>query len=150
MTSSSLSEKIAGKEIPEFSDADLDAIEARAAAARPGPWEWYGNTGNGTFYLATRFGGRVFVMDFVRWGMRGAQPRFQVNQLMKPGTEFVNYEVLPGGKKGDRGLYREDFVGILHPDATFIAEARVDVPRLVGEIRRLRGVLAAHGIAEGA
>jgi hypothetical protein len=33
-------------------------------------------------YLSTVTGGRVFVMDFARWGMAGAQPRFQIDHRM--------------------------------------------------------------------
>ena len=56
----------------------LDRIEEIAKAATPGPWQWYGNTKMHEVYLATVNRGRVYVMDFVRWGMAGAQPRFQV------------------------------------------------------------------------
>jgi hypothetical protein len=43
-----------------------------------GPWQWFGNTKLNEVYLATKDRGRILVMDFVRWGMSGAQPRFQV------------------------------------------------------------------------
>lgn len=125
-----------------MTDEDLKAIEDRAAAATPGPWEWYGNTKyTGNFYLSTKNRGRIFVMDFVRWGMRGAQPRFQKDHLLVNGSELVNYEVKPGAKRGDPQLYREDFIGILHPDAIFIAAARSDVAALTEEVRRLRDLV---------
>lgn len=57
---------------------DFKSARALADAATPGPWEWFGNTKQYEVYLATKHSGRRFVMDFVRWGMGGAQPRFQV------------------------------------------------------------------------
>lgn len=38
-------------------------------------------------------------------------------------------------------LYREDFCGLDHPEATFIEHAAEDIPWLLGEIERLGGLL---------
>ena len=43
----------------------------------PGPWRWQGYASVHKLHLATKRWGHHFVMDFVRWGMRQAQPRFQ-------------------------------------------------------------------------
>lgn len=110
---------------------DIAAIEARCAAATEGPWEWYGNTKTHDCHLATMHGGRVFVMGFDRWGMQSAQPTFQIHRangggVMEPVARFAKYEV----------AYRSDFIGLDHPDATFIAHARTDVPDLCARVRR--------------
>ncbi len=98
---------------------DLDAHEAIARAAQPGPWQWYGNTKHCDVSLATVHGGRVFVMQFARWGMRYGQPRFQVDHRMRSLAELTR----GGDPMGARFevSYRKDFVGIGHPDATHIA-----------------------------
>ena len=41
----------------------------------PPPWQWF-TRANGDVYLATPDRGHLTVMDFVRRGMSGAQPRF--------------------------------------------------------------------------
>ena len=41
-------------------------------------------------------------------------------------------------------VYRDCPLGLDADDARFIAHAREDVPRLVAEVRRLRGLLGAH------
>lgn len=92
----------------------------------PGPWGWFG--GNHGYYLATTHSGRRFVMDFVRMGTQGAQPRFQLNGCMVKGGELVRFEVdrsVMGFKAGKAApsVYRYDIVEIDHPDARLIAQA---------------------------
>ena len=41
-----------------------------------GPWEWMQWTRSGGIHLGTPDRGHLIVMDFVRSGMQGAQPRF--------------------------------------------------------------------------
>ena len=74
---------------------------------------------------------REFVMQFERYGMAGAAPRFQVNHRMVRADEMVRYEV----------EYRKDITGIDHPDAEFIAHASTDIPDLIAEVRRLRAIV---------
>lgn len=83
------------------SDADLQAIEERANAATPGPWET--DSGGCCVYEAA-FSTRD---DTVLYG-----PVAQV-AISADGTRA---------------------------DATFIAHAQSDVPRLIAEIRRLRSL----------
>jgi hypothetical protein len=96
---------------------------------RPGPWRWCGNTGSHSIYLATVHGGRIFVMNFERWGMRGATPRFQVKSRMVKAADLVRFEVgdrdivgVDAAKKS-RGVYRRDVSSIDHPDARLIEAA---------------------------
>lgn len=121
-------------------------IEAQLENIPAGPWQWFGNTKHSEVYLATVHGGRVFVMDFVRWGMCGAQPRFQVGIEGREGSGFMRTlaELTAGG--GDLGVryevpYRKQFVGIGHPAARFLAESRALVDELLAEVKRLRADL---------
>lgn len=99
----------------------------------PGPWQWYGNTKCNLLYLSTVNHGRRFVMQFKRWGMRDAQPMFQVKRdgygVMVPASELVKFEVGDGKATGheqgldDPTVYRMDIASIDHPDARAIAAA---------------------------
>jgi hypothetical protein len=118
---------------------DIQAIRARNEARTPGKWQWFGNTKQNEVYLATVDRGRVFVMDFVRWGMSGAQPRFQValnggddSGIMRSIGEMAKNEEVskPAVIFGPlfEVAYRRDFIGIGHPDAQFLAHASTDIP----------------------
>jgi hypothetical protein len=60
-----------------LTDTQIREKKARADAATPGPWGWFGNTRVNSVQLATGNRGHFIIMDFVRWGMRDAAPRFQ-------------------------------------------------------------------------
>lgn len=123
-----------------MSGVDIEAIRARADAATPGPWHWYGNTATKFLSLNTwKSGlGRCNVMDFARWGMHGARPRFAVDDYMHDADEFAQWEVCHDAKTpGDPRLYRHDVDGIRHPDAEFIAHSRADVPALLASLDRV-------------
>lgn len=123
-----------------MSTLDLDELERKAKGARPGPWEWYGNTKMHEVYLATVHGGRVFVMDFARWGMGGAQPRFQIDGLMVRLGELGESEH-PLGPKFEVS-YRRQFAGIGHPDAEHIAaNDPTTTLALIARIRKLEAKL---------
>ncbi len=96
----------------------------------PGPWAWFGNASSTSLYLATTHSGRRFVMDFARWGMRGAQPRFQVQSgVMTPARDLLMFEVGDSKVVGydaateDTSVYRYDVRGIASADARLIAAA---------------------------
>ena len=102
-----------------------------------GPWRWQGDTAVHRFDLSTTYGGRIFVMDFVRFGMQRAQPRFQVPPSkghMVPAKDLVRYEV----------TYRKDITGIDHPDARLIEAA----PQLLELCRKQHEVLMSIRHAE--
>lgn len=128
---------------------DFADIRQREAAATDGPWHWFGNTK--TYNLRLGFWrkgwGRCTVMDFTRWGMQSAQPRFSDDSaMMHNASEMAVWEVnRKATDPRDRSLYRHDVVGIRHPDAEFIAHARTDVPRLLAA---LDAVLAVCDEAE--
>lgn len=117
----------------------LAEILARANAATAGPWRWSGNTEVRDMRLQAQHHGGLTVMDFVRWGMQDARPRFAKDYCMHPADEMVEYQVHQlGWVDKSEPPYRADISGIDHPDARFIAAAREDVPALVAEVQRLR------------
>jgi len=88
----------------------------------PGPWQWGLNLASKQVRLC---GGKVkydlTVMDFVRWGMSNAAPRFNVERqenlhLMTRADELS--VVVPG-----REHHSDWFRDIDHPDARLIAAA---------------------------
>lgn len=148
---------------------DIEKIRARAAAATPGPWRWFGNIKSGGPYLASRRWGQQYVMGFQRLGMSGAQPTFAYREgpdkshgtrhlrweddgaprdvRIGSGKELAIYEVAPDATSpDDPRVYRHDVVGFRSPDAEFIAHSRADVDALLAEVDRLTGLLARHGV----
>lgn len=122
---------------------DLDELERKARAATPGMWQWFGNTKIREIYLATVDRGRVFIMDFVRWGMAGAQPRFGLADFdggcMRSVGELGAAEH-PSGPVFEVA-YRRHFSGIGHPDAQHIAAN--SPPVTLGLIDRIRELEAS-------
>lgn len=94
----------------------------------PGPWAWYGHPKFG-MYLATTHSGRIYVMDFVRQGTQGAQPRFQPqpDRGMVKAEDLVQFcvglQTIVGVKNRDSSVYRQDIRGIACADARLIAAA---------------------------
>jgi hypothetical protein len=137
----------------EAAPVDLTAARARHAAATPGPWRWYGNTETRTVYLATAHSGRYHVLGFRRWGMRGAQPEFQIydryeGPVRDRGSHgmvaFADLEARAGADRGpgfDVAVprYRHDFVGVGHPDAALIEHGWEDLRAAFAEVDRLAG-----------
>ena len=109
----------------------IDAIKRDRETGTPpeyGEWFWHGNGKTNCLSLATQGGGRHYVMDFDRWGMRGAQPRFQPRgEGMVDAKALLKFQVGDGSATGmeeakaDEGVYRYDIVAIDNPDARRIA-----------------------------
>lgn len=98
-----------------ITDAELDAIEARANAATEGPWE----------SLATATGSSF------------------AKQWREIGTVGVGRGTIVGASSYHSSVYGEvSGVRISEADAEFIAASRTDVPRLVATVRDLRSQLA--------
>lgn len=115
---------------------DLEPIKRREAMAMRGPWRWEINLSSRIVKLC---GGQPrydkTVMDFVRWGMNGAAPRFlrdEGGHLLLTHAKEMTAPV--AGREHHENWFRR----LVHPDAEFVEHARVDVPLLVAEVERLR------------
>lgn len=99
--------------------ADIARLRSLAEAATPGPWRWQVNKKQGAIEL--RGGAKPYdlnVMEFARWGMRGACP-----VVMTGGPEWQtkahNFAVpVPG-----REHHKSWFQGVIHPDLNWIEAA---------------------------
>lgn len=110
-----------------MTNALLAEIRARCEAATPGPWYWDAIDAHKCICLESK---RWKVMDFVRYGMNGAAPRFLVNGIMERADTLL--KSIPG-KEHHRGF--DNYID--HHDADFIAHAREDIPYLLSEVDRL-------------
>lgn len=110
-------------------------------AATPREWYWDANPKTKRIDLRSRYGIGDIVIDFVRYGMQGAAPRFNdcrvsdVNSgvgIMKRADEY--FEVIPGREHHARWA-----ANINHPDAQFIAHFNpAKVAALLDEIADLK------------
>ena len=103
-----------------LTEAELSAIEARATAASDGPWGWWeiGESGGGWVGSDVTRSCAGLMPAYKAWGLSQKQDAFGCGpQVM----EFRPGSFLP-----------------IPEDAEFIAHARMDIPRLVAEVRRLR------------
>ncbi len=100
------------------------------AKATPGEWQWYGCTRHHDVYLSTIHGGRIFVMQFDRWGMQSGQPVFQWPLNCDSGIMYPLAKLPP--EAGPDYVHEWDgrFVGIKHPDAALIAQYRTAAPAI--------------------
>jgi len=98
-------------------------------AHTPGPWQWRINRATKRIYLNGR---GLTVMDFVRYGMNNAAPRFLDSEhLMQRADELaIN---IPG--EGHHSHWNQD---INHDDARLIAAAPELLEALKGEISVMR------------
>lgn len=122
---------------------DLAALTVIAKSATPGPWAWRGNTDTQQLRLTAwaKGIGECTVMDFERWGMQSAAPRFvDADHFMVSGKGLAVYQVarnqgLPDGTPRDHPkVYRADVVDINHPDARHMAA--FDPPTVLALIAR--------------
>lgn len=122
---------------------DLAALTVIAKSATPGPWVWRGNTDTQQLRLTAwaKGIGECTVMDFERWGMQSAAPRFiDADHFMVSGKGLAVYQVarnqgLPDGTPRDHPkVYRADVVDINHPDARHMAA--FDPPTVLALIAR--------------
>lgn len=98
-----------------------------------GPWIWRGNRKQRLLWLCTPHSGMRIVMDFVRWGMGNARPRFQMDGVMRRAEEFV-----------DDVDHNGEFFEIRHPDARLIAAA----PELLELVERDLTIFSQLGMVE--
>lgn len=98
-------------------------------------WQWVLNEASRTVILQSVASGRDTVMDFVRYGTRFAQPRFNVNGIMIPASEL-------GVVVDGREHHKEWFKFINHPTAALIASA----PTLQKRVQELEAEIEVTAI----
>jgi hypothetical protein len=81
--------------------------------ATPGPWRWRINL---LHRQAELIGRKGLVMDFVRWGMGNAAPRFRVDGLMEHTKDLT---AIIEGEEHHESWHRT----LSHPDARLITAA---------------------------
>lgn len=108
-------------------------VEAREliAKATPGRWYWNVNPRAKLISLQSEGGMRQFVIDFARWGMNSAQPRFQVDGLMRDAQDCL--QIVEG-----REHHADWYQTINHPDANLIARAPELLSSLCNELEQAR------------
>lgn len=126
-----------------LADDEKKLREALAAGPTPGPWRWEFNASSKDVSLV---GGRVrydvTVMDFTRWGMGGAVPRFVEPTDIPNGLQLLHK--LSDRKDWiapfpDREHHADWCAQVTHPDARWMQEAAPDrITRLLDELQRLR------------
>lgn len=143
--------------ITDLTPEALDQLEATAKAAyevipyrESTHWHWSGDTSGGYPRLAlsawVHGHGRRTLMDFTRWGMQSAGPRFpDAAMMMQDARTRVTFEVGRRGVVGqkaaelDPSVYRYDVTGVSHPVAEHIVAADpATVLALIAEVRKLR------------
>ncbi len=120
----------------------LEQIRERCERATPGPWEWDIRHKHNLMQLTTTHSGKYYVMDFARWGMQDACPRFQVYEKYSgPVKERKSHGMERADKMVKPFPGREHHFGyedmIEHPDAVFIASSKGDVEYLLALVARL-------------
>ena len=111
----------------------LDEIEQKLKATTPGPWYWRGVKKLHDVALLSTKNGHQTVMDFVRWGMSGAGPRFKMDGVLE------RIETLASPRQAHRP--DGEFYHINHPDAEFIASSPEMVAKLIAAVREMENQL---------
>lgn len=103
----------------------VEDIRKRHAAATPGPWRWRGHRNQSIELRGGRFGDVVLAPE--RSGFHWPAFKVNVGGLLHSIREFAVKEV----------PYREDVIGIDHPDCAFIESSKEDVGFLLEMLDRV-------------
>jgi hypothetical protein len=107
----------------------IEQIRARLEKATPAPWFW---DGGAQMNLRLMGGRRLLVMDFVRWGLQRALPRFRNERILMERADAL-FEF--------RTACSDAVVGINNPDAELIENAPTDIKTLLQIIDKQRVAL---------
>lgn len=106
----------------------------------PAPWRWEFNEKSKCIQIC---GGipkyDLIVMDFVRYGMNGAQPRF--NMLHENGMQVMENASKMGCVVEGREHHQSWFKSISHPDALLMIKA----PEMLEMLKKVLEVHDHHG-----
>ncbi len=117
----------------------LVELRNRIEKATPGQWHWEANPSCKCVSLRSRSGMGAIVMDFVRWGMASAAPRFAVNGLMDRVDALL--AIIPG-----REHHADWCRSVNHPDAEYISTfCPKTTAELLDRIERLEHENRSHG-----
>jgi hypothetical protein len=112
----------------------LAALKEVAERASSGKWRWNVNLKTKHVYLESEDGPRQIIIDFTRWGMSSATPRFNVNGLMQDAQDCA---AVVEGREHHAAWYQT----LDHPDANHIAAFDpTTCLELLEEVERLREV----------
>ncbi len=115
---------------------DLEKTKKLCAEATAGPWRWEVRRNQHAVSLCggtPRFDWSV--MEFVRWGMGGAAPRFI--RAFPDGLKILERADFFAVPIEGREHHAHWLQALSHPDANFIAEARTALPEAVARIEEL-------------
>lgn len=105
----------------------------------PGPWRWEFNEKSKSVQIC---GGvpkyDLIVMDFVRYGMGGAQPRFNVSH--ENGMQLMENASTMGSVVKGREHHQSWFKSISHPDALLMVKA----PEMLDMLKKVIEVHEHH------
>ncbi|MDR2274322.1 MAG: hypothetical protein LBF27_25670 [Sphingobacterium sp.] len=106
----------------------------------PAPWRWEFNEKSKTIQIC---GGvpkyDLIVMDFVRYGMGGAQPRFNVSH--ENGMQLMENASTMSAVVEGREHHQNWFKSISHPDALLMVKA----PEMLEMLKKVLEVNKHHG-----
>jgi hypothetical protein len=128
-----------------LTDAQLDAIEARAAAATPGPWYWTApaHTGDATTATSGALRTQTPTPKPLPDGSTFADSAVMLPVARLRGDPYWLERFNKANAQGKTALQVAMECFAREEDKAFIAQARDDVPALLAEVRRLRQQLAA-------
>lgn len=98
-----------------------------------GPWYWEVNPQSKSFSLRAPQKGGTIVMDFTRYGMQSAQPRFRVGNILHDAAELT---VVDPERDHHKNWHRL----LEHPDARLIAAAPDLLAACINALDQLKDV----------
>jgi len=105
-----------------------------------GPWYWEINPASKSFSLRAPQKGGTIVMDFVRYGMQSAQPRFNVGNILRNASDLT---VVDPERDHHKSWHRL----LDHPDALLIAAAPDLLAACVNALERFKEIESDYPVS---